>query len=356
MKGHKWAFFYTLGLLVVTVYIALDTFVISRSYRANASQMNTAMFSSSASSSSKAEESAVSEPTSVPASSSKKSSKKPSSISQKSSAEIQAESLPEPEEPVSSTISEPEVIESGGFLDENNYKDDNISISLSQHRIKDTDIYVADIRLSSAQYLKTAFAFDAYGKNITAATSDIAAVHNAIFAVNGDYYGIREAGFVIRNGIVYRDTPLEKDVLCVNSDGDFEVIDPYSISADDLVSRGVWQAFSFGPALVEDGAIAVSTTDEVGRAKASNPRTAIGMIEPLHYVCVVSDGRTEESKGLSLYELADFMTSLGVKTGYNLDGGGSASMVFNGRVINKPTSDGTRIAERSVSDIVYLGY
>ena len=88
---------------------------------------------------------------------------------------------------------------------------------------------------------------------------------------------------------------------------------------------------------------------------ASNPRTAIGMIEPLHYVFVVCDGRTGESEGLSLYELAQFMRALGVDTAYNLDGGGSSTMVFQGELINNPTTSGSSIKERSVSDIVYIG-
>ena len=87
----------------------------------------------------------------------------------------------------------------------------------------------------------------------------------------------------------------------------------------------------------------------------SNPRTAIGIIDDMHYVFVVSDGRTDESEGLSLYALADFMQSLGVQTAYNLDGGGSSTLYFNGQVVNNPSSNG-RIQERKVSDIVYIGY
>lgn len=89
---------------------------------------------------------------------------------------------------------------------------------------------------------------------------------------------------------------------------------------------------------------------------SSNPRTAIGIIDNLHYVLVVSDGRTGASEGLSLRELAEFMQSLDVDIAYNLDGGGSSTMVFNGKVINNPTTNGKSIKERSVSDIVYIGY
>ena len=119
---------------------------------------------------------------------------------------------------------------------------------------------------------------------------------------------------------------------------------------------GAVQVLSFGPALVEDGRVTVSQNDEVGKAMASNPRTAIGIIEQGHYIFVVSDGRTSQSEGLSLSQLAEFMQGLGVKTAYNLDGGGSSTMYFNGEVVNNPTTNGRSIKERSVSDIVYIGY
>ena len=88
---------------------------------------------------------------------------------------------------------------------------------------------------------------------------------------------------------------------------------------------------------------------------ASNPRTAIGRLGKNHYVFVVSDGRTEESAGLSLYQLASFMKTLGVSDAYNLDGGGSSTMVFQGKIINNPTTNGHSIEERAVSDILYIG-
>ena len=120
-----------------------------------------------------------------------------------------------------------------------------------------------------------------------------------------------------------------------------------------MLDQGAVQVFSFGPGLLEDGEITVGTTEEVDRAKASNPRTAIGIMEPGHYVLVVSDGRTDESEGLSLYELAAFLQSIGVQTAYNLDGGGSSTMVFLGQVVNQPTS-GRSIRERAVTDIIYI--
>lgn len=58
------------------------------------------------------------------------------------------------------------------------------------------------------------------------------------------------------------------------------------------------------------------------------PGTAIGVIGDLHYLFVVADGRTSESEGLSLYELAQIMQKYGCITAYNLDGGGSSTLYF----------------------------
>ena len=192
---------------------------------------------------------------------------------------------------------------------------------------------------------------------MTETTSQMAKNHDAILAINGDYYGSQENGYVIRNGILYRSSASrDQEDLVIYEDGSFGIILEEEISADQLLEDGAMQVLSFGPALLTDGMIAVSENEEVGRAKASNPRTAIGIIDSCHYLFVVSDGRTEESEGLSLYQLSEFMEELGAIIAYNLDGGGSSTMYFNGEVVNHPTTDGRNITERSVSDIVYIGY
>ncbi len=242
---------------------------------------------------------------------------------------------------------------------DSSYKDDNISINLFETTVNNTQVYVADVTVTSSDYLKTAFAQNSFGTNVTAKTSETAADNNAILAINGDYYGANSTGYVIRNGVVYRDTVREDSSngdLAIYKDGSFKIIYEDQISADQLVKDGVVNLLAFGPALVENGDIAVGTNEEVGQAMASNPRTAIGIIDENHYIIVVSDGRTSESKGLSLYQMAEVMKLYGIKTAYNLDGGGSSTLYFNGQVINKPTTGGNKISERAVSDIVYIGY
>ena len=236
------------------------------------------------------------------------------------------------------------------------YEDESMSITIYEYETNDTAVYVADVRLSSPEYLQTALAGNTYGRNVTANTSEIADDADAILAINGDFYGSRNAGYVIRNGVLYRDmAERDREDLVIYEDGSFAMVSENDVSAQELLAQGAVQVLSFGPALLADGEIQVSETEEVGKAKASNPRTAIGIVGDLHYVFVVSDGRTDASEGLSLHELAAFLRDIGVAGAYNLDGGGSSTMVFRGEVVNNPTTRGNRIKERAVSDIVYIG-
>lgn len=378
MKKHTWTIVFTCFLLAFTVFLGMDTFVLSSVYQTDVTGMNTEMFPQAEVSVNRAGED--SEEKDQMAGEEQKNQTaaedgdgEEDDDSEGSSSDSVSGASPQRKKPGSSSkhrpgsssksrssFDEEEAAEEAAEVTTDNagnsetYEDENVKITYTQYTTNGTTIHVADVRLSSAEYLKTAFANDTYGKNVTEATSSIAEAHDAILAINGDYYGVQEKGYVIRNGIVYRDKAGDSQVLCIYADGSMKIIDPSAVTAQELVDQGVWQAFSFGPGLVEDGEISVSLDSEVGRAKASNPRTAIGVIDDLHYVFVVSDGRSSDSEGLSLYELASFMDQLGVQTAYNLDGGGSSTMVFRNQIINNPTG-GFGDREREVSDIVYIG-
>ena len=347
-KKFLFAAVYSLVLASFTAYVMLDTFVLESVEQKDATAQNTSMFDGIEVKKLSTDDAPAEDNAQRSSQNGKPSkSKRPRTKSDNDTA-AQTESKQSTSDTASSSTN--------GTV--GTYSDENIAVTVNEYYQNGTKIYVADVRLSSAQYLKTAFANGSFGKNVKASTSDTAKENNAILAINGDYYGARETGYVIRNGIAYRSTAdSDSEILCIYADGHFDIISPDEASADELVEKGVWQAFTFGPGLVDGGEITVSQGQEVAQAMASNPRTAIGQIDELHYVFVVSEGRTSDNAGLSLYQLAQFMKDLGCTTAYNLDGGGSSTMYFDGEVINDPTGGGRGSSgERRVSDIVYLGY
>ncbi|MFC6326108.1 phosphodiester glycosidase family protein [Microbacterium koreense] len=217
--------------------------------------------------------------------------------------------------------------------------------------------FVADVVLTDATALRSAFAHNQFGENITELTSSIAEDNDAVFAINGDYYGFRDTGIVIRNGVVYRDEPARTGLVFF-TDGSVDVYDETTTTADDLLAAGAWNTLSFGPAIVEDGEvidgiedIEVDTNFGNHSIQGDQPRTAVGVIDDNHVVFVVVDGRQPGySEGVTLTELADIFVDLGVTTAYNLDGGGSSTMYFAGDLLNSPSNGG----ERATSDILYL--
>lgn len=246
--------------------------------------------------------------------------------------------------------------------DEWNYKSESKSIQIKKVTTgsgKDTiTYYVADVVLSDSADLKSAFAKNQFGNNIIEDTSKIASDNGAIFAINGDYYGFRDDGIVIRNGEIFRDNPARIG-LAFYKDGTMKVYDETETSAEELIAQGVTQTLSFGPVLVENssaitdfGRTVIDTNFGNRSIQNSNPRTGVGIISPNHYVFIVVDGRSSGySKGMTLQEFASVFEDLGCTAAYNLDGGGSSTMYFMGRVVNKPLGKGD---ERGVSDILYV--
>ncbi|MBH0083127.1 phosphodiester glycosidase family protein [Salinibacterium sp. SWN167] len=258
-------------------------------------------------------------------------------------------------EPTAAATTEPVLTDTSYTSDDANV---TISTVVTGSGAETVTYYVADVELTDATALRSAFAQNSFGENIIDLTSSIAAEHNAIFAINGDYYGFRDTGIVIRNGVTYRDEPA-RDGLAFYLDGSVEVYDETTTSADELIADGVWNTLSFGPAIVEDGDVVagienveIDTNFGNHSIQGEQPRTAVGVIDDNHLVFVVVDGRDPGySSGVTLPDLAVIMQDLGATTAYNLDGGGSSTMYFNGTVINQPSNGG----ERETSDILYVG-
>lgn len=251
---------------------------------------------------------------------------------------------------------------SAGMVEENSFTSANASLIIKAVTTGSGDAtlnyFVARVDLNDATALKSAFAQNSFGENIIETTSAIAQSKDAVFAINGDYYGFRDTGIVIRNGVAYRDKGARTG-LAFYRDGRVEVYEETTTTADQLVAGGVWNTLSFGPSLLENGAIkagidSVEVDTNFGNhsIQGLQPRTAVGVIGPNQLVFVVVDGRSAGySTGVTMSSLAQIMADLGATTAYNLDGGGSSTMYFNGALVNNPLG---KNQERGTSDILYV--
>ncbi len=231
------------------------------------------------------------------------------------------------------------------------YETDSLLLTIYQIRVSHSDIYVADVVVSDAHEILTALAYNTFGgTNIVQTVSTMAENHNAIFAVNSDYASHYDTGYVIRNGEILRQSASYRDAIVLYDDGYVDTFAESSVSINTVLDDGAWQLWSFGPVLVKDGLSVADVNDGLDRDRIDNPRTAFGMVDTNHFMFVCVDGRTTESQGVDIEELADIMISIGCTVAYNFDGGGSSTMWFDGSVINVPSQE----EERAVSDCVYI--
>ena len=236
---------------------------------------------------------------------------------------------------------------------DNSYSSPNVSITIEKIRteytdVVNTDVYVADIYVADLESFKTCFAGGEFGYYAAEPALRLSSRANAILAINGDYADNQQSGFLVRNGSLYYSEPLVCDICVLYQDGTMETYGPGEYSVDEIIERGPVQTFKFGPELLDDGQ-AKSTFNVSSELTVDNPRAAVGYYEPGHYCFVVCDGRQSSSRGLEMNRLSRFMADLGCASAYNLDGGASAVMTFNGRIVNSPSNGG-----RDLGDILCI--
>ena len=227
------------------------------------------------------------------------------------------------------------------------YRDDTVFVTVKTVQADGAVYHIADVYLRDLSALKTAFATGEFVPGAKVSTLSMARENGAVFALSGDYCGIRERGVVIRNGKAYR-FGRAHDVCVLYCDGTMETFAPATFHAEREWKKGIWQAWDFGPELLEkDGRARTSFSPGIA---GKNPRCAIGYYAPGHYAFVAVDGRQEQSEGMTLSELAKLFEDLGCCRAYNLDGGHSAVMVWQGEMYSSPSKPGGR----AISDIIYL--
>lgn len=211
---------------------------------------------------------------------------------------------------------------------------------------------LADIYVGNITCLQTAFAQGIYGVGYSEKLSDMSSEMKSVLAVNGDSYSNnrhRDNGTIVRNGVIYRSRQSDAETCVLNWDGTLDIYGPNQVDLQQLIDRGAYQSWIFGPSLLDENGKAKDSFLTWSYIRESHPRTAIGYYEPGHYCLLLVDGRQKSSRGMFLEEMAKVFEDLGCRAAYNLDGGHCSFMTFGDKMANHPYKP-----EHEVTDGIFI--
>ena len=244
------------------------------------------------------------------------------------------------------------------FIKAGVYADDSIFVGI-QHDWFDMgsplkcEYWVATIKIAHPSQLRTMPA-KSFRDEMSTNGMLMAKRVNAVLAINGDFWYFTHHGYILRQGQLFLDDLRgDRDVLLVDEDGDFHIVrNPYTGQVRETIEgKRVMQSFFFGPVLVDHGKLVrdMALREDMA-AEDRKQRMCIAQVGPLEYKCICCGPPARGNSGMNLTEFARLVYSLGVETAYNLDGGDSTMLIFNGQKINDPKSPDTR----DIADIIYF--
>lgn len=237
------------------------------------------------------------------------------------------------------------------------YKSSTLTVDIRKNRNFNCTYWTARVKIKNSGQLCSALSYGTYG-GTRETTSHAVSREGGIIGVNGSAfsYSSGKPGFdavMIKNGKIYNKAlGTSYSLMAVLYDGTM-FTPKQGLSAEELVQAGVKDTYNFGPAIIINGVTQPIIDPYQDTVTYKDPRTAVGMVRPGEYVLLVADGREAQeggSKGLNYYEMAQILQSFHCTYAYNLDGGGSSTLVYRGRVLNNP-SDGS---ERACGDFLYF--
>lgn len=238
--------------------------------------------------------------------------------------------------------------------DDLHYETSTLKVSAEQKDTGYTRYWVCHVETFCTSQLCSALCGGTYG-NPRRTVSEELADHNGVIGVNGSGFsygsGIPAPGkTMIKNGKIYNNTYSNGNILCVTGDGGMFTAEA-GMTTEEMLNRNVKDTYCFGPTLIEEGKAAV--IDSRFRQRTRYQRMAVGMVSPGNYYLVAVDGKgAGGSQGMTYEELQQVFLDLGCQYAYHLDGGGSTTLVFKGRVLNMLTDSGGK--ERPCADILYF--
>ncbi len=240
------------------------------------------------------------------------------------------------------------------IITENSYKSPEVSVTIDTHKIEiegdQIVYYVADIYVASIDNFVAAVANNDMSYYSTQKSTELDKNAKAIISICGDFVTYQKTGFMMRNREIYVDDNNRYSICALYSDGTMDTFDAKDYRIDDIKAKDPVQVWSFGPVLLDEDGTVRDKYQVSSTVAQRNPRSAVGYYEPGHYCFVVVDGRQKHSAGIKIPALAAVFEELGCAKAYNLDGGGSAVMMFNHKQFSKQSNG----ADRKLGDLLVI--
>ncbi len=237
--------------------------------------------------------------------------------------------------------------------DDTHYQSSTLSVSVEELKTDYTKYWIVHVETFSTAQMCSALCGGTYGSPRKAVSEEVTA-HGGVIGINGsgfDYNSCLPAPgkSMIKDGEIYNDVYSNGNIMCVTWDGGmFTAV--AGMTTEDMLTAGVRDTYCFGPTLVEDGQ-ACEISSQFNQTYRYQ-RTAVGMVNPGNYYLLVVDGKgAGGSQGMTYEEMQQVFLDLGCEYAYNMDGGGSSTLVFKGKVLNTLTDAGQ---ERPVADVLYF--
>ncbi len=236
-----------------------------------------------------------------------------------------------------------------------NYYLDETILSITWKRfIGESCYYFNEVKIAHPSQFRRFLADGQYGSERQYLTTQMAASVNAVSATNGDYYKYRDIGSVIYNGQVYRsDNTL--DLCMIDDRGEMLLVQDRTFRSREELEAYVQEnnvrfSLAFGPIMIEDHKIVVPYEYEVGEINQNYSRAALADLGDLHYLVVVNTFEGDLEDMPTLRDFARILQSFGCEKAYALDGGQTAVLVMNDKMISTPSYG----SQRMVSDMIYF--
>ena len=232
------------------------------------------------------------------------------------------------------------------------YRDDTILAIAWREKYGDLDFTFCEIVVGHPSQFRRYLADNSFRTQNRYTPTQMSKTVHAVVGLSGDFFSHRSAGIVVYRRKLYRSDGKTLDTCFIDSSGNLLFVKRNTLKGEKAIKAYIKDndivfSLAFGPIMLENGEIRVPKERyPVGQIHSKYTRCSISQLGECHYLFAIA-GRPKQN---TLWTMAKALRSMGIDNAYALDGGQTATIVINKKVINPVDY----ASERLMSDILYF--